>query len=149
MLSKKIFLMLMTIGFILSIFVIDVMGEDLIKLNDFQKGTVSYYDKDSIKRESKTVKVRDKIKFNEKNGDWMNWELFCIKDSDPYRDCNKLSYYMSLYEINCKEDRVCSLSVVLYDEDGKVLDTLWDPSSKWEFIASGSIEDQLKSIVCK
>ena len=57
MLPRNTFCILMTMGFVLSVFLTDVMGENLIKYNESEDGTVSYYDKDSIKRKSGIVKV--------------------------------------------------------------------------------------------
>jgi len=59
--------MLMTIGFILSVFVTDVMGENLIKYGEYPNGTVFYYDKDSVKRKLGIVKVWNEIRYTKKN----------------------------------------------------------------------------------
>jgi hypothetical protein len=56
----------MTIGLILSVFVTDVMGENLEKFSESKNGTTQYYDKDSIKRKSGTVKVWTETRFNKK-----------------------------------------------------------------------------------
>jgi hypothetical protein len=61
MLSRKGFFTLMMIGFILSVFVTDVMGENLVKYGGSEEGTVSYYNQDSVKQTSETVKVWEEV----------------------------------------------------------------------------------------
>jgi len=51
----------MMIGFILSVFVTDVMGENLVKYGGSEEGTVSYYNQDSVKQTSETVKVWEEV----------------------------------------------------------------------------------------
>ena len=47
----------MTIGFILSVFMTNVMGENLVKYGEDKDGTVLFYNKDSVRQKLGIVKV--------------------------------------------------------------------------------------------
>lgn len=134
--SKNRFSILMTIGFILSAFITDVMGENLIKYNEDKDGAVYYYDKDNIKRESGIVEIWDIIKYSGINEDWKNWVDSCINISKPDSNpnCNLLSTVKILNEINCKNNTYRLLSVILYDENGKFLEMSSKQSEIKKFI---------------
>lgn len=149
MLSRNSFLMLMTIGFVLSVFLTDVMGENLIKYDEDKDENVSYYDKDSIKQKSGITIVWTEDIFNEKTDKWIEWFKFCNKHTGyTIDDCNTLSYRKILYEINCKELTQRRLSSVIYDDKGKVLHT-WSTPSEWNHIVPYSNMEELKNQVCK
>jgi len=150
MLLKNTFCMLMTIGFILSVFVTDVMGEDLTKYTEDEHGNVFYYEKDSIERKSGMVKVWTENRFDKKNEDWSIVVEVCKKfvELNSINDCNKLSHVRVLYEINCKEDKYRFLSFVLYDENGKVLYSS-SRSLEWDHVIPDTNTDKLKNHVCK
>ena len=65
-------------------FVTDVMGENLIKYSEDRDGTVMYYDKDSIKKESGIVMVWTEDKYNGKNGRWSKWVKLCKENKNSH-----------------------------------------------------------------
>ncbi|MGD0276170.1 MAG: surface-adhesin E family protein [Syntrophales bacterium] len=150
MISRKHFFMLMTIGFVLSVFVTDVMDENLIKYSESKDGTLCYYNKDSIKRTSETVQVFDILKFNRKNEDWKSWVDLCINDSNQKskQNCNRLSFVKNLNEINCKEGTYRIIVIVLYNEKSKILDMSSLKTSMTNIVPNTIIEE-LKNRVCK
>jgi hypothetical protein len=136
---------------ILSVFITDVIGEEEIKYTNDQDGNEFYYDKDSIKRKSGIMKVWETVKFSNKNQLWRRGVDLCSKysETNPSLDCNRLSHIKFLTEINCEEDMRRFISVVDYDEDGRVLYSKSFPSQQWDYIISGSLADTLKNIICK
>lgn len=151
MLSRNRFLMLIMVGFIMSVFVTNVMGENLVVFYKDKDGIVNYYDKDSVKRKSELVKVWTQIGFNKKNKGWKSWVGLCVNKSklNSNHDCNRLYLVKSLRELNCKEDMIRIVSIVIYDEDGKSLDSYDNSSSEFYSIVPTSIDDGLKNSVCK
>ena len=163
MLSRNNFFILMTIELILSVFVTDVMGVNLIKYTEDKDGTLNYYDKDSIKRKSGIVRVWTKMKFKErsevwnswvywkKNKGWNSWVDICKNYPERVtniNDCDNLSYVKDLYEINCKKDRQRRLSSIIYDDYGKVLFSNLTPT-EWIDIFPNLVFEKLKNQVCK
>lgn len=149
MVSRKYCFMLM-IGLILSIFVTDVMGENLIKYYEDQNGTIHYYKKDSINQESGTLKVWCETRFNGKNKEWSNMVEVCKRNYElnSIYDCNNLSYSKNLVEINCKENIFFVPSEVLYDEDGHFIITLTNPSQT-RYVIPDTVMEELKNRVCR
>ena len=130
------------------------MGENLIKYSEDRDGTVMYYDKDSIKKESGIVRVWTEDKYNGKNGRWSMWVKLCkenknIYETESINDCDRFSYRKKLFEINCKKNASRIISSTMYDGDGNDLSYIDTPTDPWDFIVSGSIEDELKNSVCK
>ena len=101
MISRKQFFMLMTIGFVLSVFVTDVMGENLIMYDEDKDGTVSYYYKNNVKRKSGIVKVWCETRFNGKNKERGEMVDECKHFSKPdlITYCDKLFTKKDLTEI--------------------------------------------------
>jgi hypothetical protein len=126
------------------------MGENLISYSE-DKGIVSYYDRDGVQRKAEIVRVWGQIGFNEKNEKWKSWVDLCINNSKPNsnHDCNKLYNIKVLYEINCKKNKYCLLSIVTYDEDGRVLYRNENLSSKVHYIMPESVVEKLKNRVCE
>ena len=148
--SKNRFSILITIGLILSVFVTNVMGENLIKYNEDKDGAVYYYDKDSVKRESGIVEIWDVIKYSGINEDWKNWVDSCINISKPDSNpnCNLLSTVKILNEINCKNNTYRLLSAILYDENGKLLE-MSSKQTEIKKIYPNTMIEELKNRVCK
>lgn len=142
--------MFMTIGFILSIFAMDVMGEELIKFTDDHNGTVTYYDKNSINRESEIVRVWIKINFNKKNKEWSKGVEICKNNSEQesINDCNELSYMKDYYKINCKEDTINLILGVMFDVDGHFIFSTSSLKESSYHIPHRSMFEKLKKQVC-
>jgi hypothetical protein len=59
-----------------------------------------------------------------------------------------LSFTRTLDEINCKEGRARAVTIIYYDVKRKVLYTITEQTD-WRSIVPDSINDLLKSSVCK
>jgi hypothetical protein len=98
-----------------------------------------YYDTQSITHPSlDTIRVWTR-------SDWTAKYVTYIvgKYGKEYEDMSHSSIF---YEINCVEKKMCSLSIIVYDKDGRVLRT---ESKEWEPIVPGSIGNSLYTRVCK
>lgn len=144
--SRNSFFILMTIGFVLSVFVTDVMGENLIVFSELQNGDLWYYDKDSIKRSSGKVRVWITLIYgNESRRDLI--ETF-KKHPDTPKNIEDISFNKSLLEIYCKEGEIYDLTDTLYDTIGNEVYTN-NLSGEPKFIIPGSINEELKNRVCE
>ena len=100
-----------------------------------------YYDKDSINRLSKDIfKVWVKIQAKEKGINYMMEKMGGI-----YKD---YSHGMTLYEINCAEKKIRTLSAIFYSKKGEVLGSS-SLSTEWDFIPPESLGEDLYKALCK
>jgi len=147
--TKKSLLLFTMAGFILAVFVTNIMGEYLISYYENEDGTVYSYDQESIKKNTEIVKVWTDWRYNKKNKDWSGLVKFCNEFTGNTADtCNKYSYEKLLHEINCKDGKSRFDTTVLYDRDGNVIYSNSTPSG-WEDIVPNSTEEGLKNRVCK
>lgn len=146
MFSRKSFLMLMIIGFVLSVFITDVIGENLILLYTKPNGDVWSYDKDSIKGSSGKVKVWVTVVFSKES---ISKEIENIKKyPNTPKNVEDISYYRGLVEINCKEEKIHDLTGIFYDRNGNEV-YINNVSGEFGSIIPGSINGELKNRVCK
>jgi len=143
---RKNFLNMVIVGFILSVFVTDVMGEEVKVPDQSTKGGVLLYDKDSIKRSGGKVEVWVKTIYGkEKIG---GVEEMLKYSNDPTKGVEYISYNKTLYEINCEEETFHRLTSIYYDQNGVVISTN-NQATKFKCISSGSTIDRIRKIVCK
>jgi hypothetical protein len=62
------------------------------------------------------------------------------------KEYENMSHSTIFYEINCAEKKMHSLSIIVYDKDGKELRR---ESKEWESIIPGTIGDSLYRKVCR
>lgn len=60
-----------------------------------------------------------------------------------------VSESLSLFEINCAENTIRSLSYVAYDKDGSIISSESETNAKWSFNVPESIGDELWYVLCK
>ena len=139
--EKNTWFMIIIVGITLSVFSNNVFGESLIKYFTDEDGTEYSYDKDSVKRQSGKVKV------------WTTAILGAESRSEIQKNVSikgfeNLSFTRTLDEINCKEGRTRVVTMIYYDVKRKVLYTITEQTD-WRSIVPDSINDLLKSSVCK
>ena len=139
--EKNTWFMIIIVGITLSVFSNNVFGESLIKYFTDEDGTEYSYDKDSVKRQSGKVKV------------WTTAILGAASRSEiqkivSIKGFENLSFTRTLDEINCKEGKTRIVTIIYYDGKRKVLYTITEQTD-WRSIVPDSINDLLKSSVCK
>jgi hypothetical protein len=89
------------------------------------------------------------MKFVYSNKSREDYFRYRIKNGLSNEGWDKLSYTMSLFEIDCKKKWNKVLSILFYDTNG---DVLWSDNydeSKWNYIVPDTMEDTLQKEVCK
>lgn len=137
--------MIFTVGLTLSVLSNHVFGEELVKLSESENGTVSYYDRESVRESISTMKVWITTKYGNVDKKIVINEL--KKDNRCLR-CEKLSYSRSSYDIDCKENRIQINRVIIHGENNEILFVEFTPTD-WLNIIPGTVFDELKSVVCK
>jgi hypothetical protein len=103
---------------------------------------LGYYDAQRITRPSKNI-VRV----------WLRWdwtEKSVLRFVGKFgREYENLSHSIMLNEINCAEKKIRTMSSHSYDNKGGAIDSLSDPSSKWDFIVTETMGEKLYKEVCK
>ena len=103
-------------------------------------GCSFYYDPQSIKRVSEDiVQVWEKKVFTEKDA------KKAINELGP--EFKELSFDKCLKEFNCNEKKSRTLSVIYYNKDGGVIESVSSASS-WDFVVPDSGVEALFNIVC-
>ena len=116
----------------------EVRGADWVFVEDFIYYRL-YYDAQSISRPSKNifqVTVKDKV----------SEQLKKQLEKPPNEDLP--SYYISIYEFNCKEKIFRCLSYKRYHEDGEFISYLLHKEG-WLILPPKSAEESLYKAVCK
>jgi hypothetical protein len=140
-LNNNVWLIVFIVGINLSLFSHNVFGENLIIYATEKNGDEFYYNKDSVKRISGKVKVWVTIKYGDEGRN-------DFRKAVPSLNLENLSYTNDLYEINCMEKTLRLLNSICYDINGKVLYHMPKPTD-WIYFPLGSIDEELKSRVCK
>lgn len=118
-----------------------------VKYGEDKRGTLHYYKKDNVNKDSDVVKVLNKWVFSKRE----------ISDAIQYRrenrsstkGYNKLSHMIYLSEINCPNQSERMLYLFLYDEDGKSLYSHTFSNPEWTLIQPESNGETLLKAVCK
>jgi len=83
---------------------------------------------------------------------WMRSEprIEKYEDIQSYEQLKDFSYSLYLYQIDCVNAEMKTLSFINYDSDGNILESYSSPpSSEREAIVPGSIGEKLFHVVCK
>ncbi len=104
-----------------------------------------YYDKDSVKKTNTSVSVREKTVFSE-NGK-RSKEKF-LRGTGEYKG-QTLDHVITVSEFNCTGAKARSLSMVIYDIDGKRVAGSPAGGSPWRDLAPGTLHERLFQQVCK
>jgi len=110
-------------------------------------GSVYLYNKVRIKHMTKNlVQVWKKQVFSDEGRE--EYIQFMRKNGQSTEGLEKLSYNLSLIEINCKTESYWILSITHHDTNGDVISFSTDKTD-WDYIVSGSMMDTLRKEVCK
>lgn len=81
----------------------------------------------------------------EGNGKWSYWQKVIKGEADVDQD--GLVTFVSRYSLDCKAQKVRTLSLVTYDRDDRVVDTFEKPTY-WRSITPDSMMDEIQARVC-
>jgi len=124
-------------------------SSDWIEYGTNKNGDVYLYNKGNIEKnkEKYTVQVWTKIVYSNKGREKYIQNM--IKDGLSTKGWDKLSYTMSLFEIDCKKKWNKPLFIIEYDTDNSVLWSDNYDDSKWEYIVPDTKDDTLQKKVCE
>jgi len=125
----------------------DVWGENLIEYDRNKEGTVRYYDVDSVKKSSGTVKVWETVMYGYDDKS-RNKIITLMKENNQCQDCERLSFSKSLIELRCRGDLLRIITSTEFDIDGNVLYTSPTPN-RWNHIITGTRMEELEKRLCK
>lgn len=131
---------------VLLLFVTPVMSsDDWVEYDKNEDGSILLYNKGSIVKSGgkNVVQVWKKWIFSDEEREKT---LKIVNNTEGW---NKLSYGISLDQIDCKNMKLQILSITLYDTDGKVLISGNPDKTNGEYIVPGSNGDTLRKTVCK
>lgn len=113
------------------------------------KGSVYFYDKNSIKRPSKNIiQVWRKLTYSDEHRE-RDIRMLVKTGAYTKKQLEKLWYDVTLDEIDCEKNRVRSISIICYDTGNNVLLRRDNPKAKWQYIIPQSHEFYLKKRVCE
>jgi len=142
---NKLYWMIVMVGLIVSLFMPDAWAESLVELDKQDNGTVSYYDRDSVREVPTNMRLWVKTIFGKVD---KNRAINDLKRENKCRNCEKLSYSKSLYEINCDESMIRIKTVTYHYRAGNILYTD-SASTDWLDIIPDTVLGGLKRSVCK
>jgi hypothetical protein len=119
-------------------------GAEWIYFATTEKGQ-HYYDKQTIKRSSANVRVWEKAIYSEqgrRNAEAFLTEMGKYKGQTP-------GHVLTLDEFNCRETKGRSLSMIIYDIQGKRVASSPEGGSEWSNIVPDSVYERLSNVVCK
>ncbi len=140
---KKIRLVVCLLFPVLLLFAAPVMGSsDWVEYDKDDDGTVRFYDKGKY-----IVRVWEKeiLSNQRKENDIQMRREF----KQSIKGWDKLSYDMTLYEIDCNNRKINILSDVQYDSDGKVLSSVSYDKPRFSDIPPDSSYEFLRKKFCK
>jgi len=146
---KKISSVIFLSFLVLFLLVTPVIGsDDWVKWSEYDNGNIRYYKIRNINKDrgKYIVQVWDKVVLSDKGKDEdlqmrIN-EGFSTKKSD------RVSEIMFLYKIDCKKQKIQTLSTIWYSEDGGRKYSS-DDNPKWEYITPDSCGEGIQEKVCK
>ena len=121
----------------------NAQGAEWVYFATTAKGT-HYYDKQTVKRANTTVRVWEKTVYSVDGK--RNAEKF-LTEAGEYKG-QKLGHVTTLSEFNCRDAKGRSLSMIIYDINGKKVAGSPDGASEWSSIVPDSIYDRLSKQVC-
>jgi len=147
---KKITSVISLLFIVLFIFVGNVYSSsDWVEYKTDKDGDVYFYKKVNVEKKdgNHLIQVWDKIVFSDEGREKYIQILKKIGSSTEGRD--KLSYSMTLKEIDCKKERSRDLSISQYDMDGhKIYQGNFD-KPEWNYIVPDSIGESFMKKICK
>lgn len=119
------------------------MGAEWVYFATTAEGS-HYYDKETVKKTNTTVTVWEKTVFSEeaKRGK----EKF-LRGTGEYKG-QKLGHAVTVSEFNCRGAKARSLSMTIYDIDGKRVAGSPAGGSSWRDLAPGTLHERLFQLVC-
>lgn len=122
-------------------------ASEWVKYGKDKRGTLHYYKKGKVDKDSDVVKVLNKWVFSKKE----------ISEAIQYRRENrlstkgydKLSYMVYLSEMGCSNQSERTLYLFLYDQDGKALFSHTYKTPEWTIIQPESNGETVLKAVCK
>ncbi len=103
-----------------------------------------YYDKQSVKKTNVTASVQEKTVYSEDGK--RSAEKF-LTGTGEYRG-QKPDHVITLSEFNCKAAKARSLSMTIYDAEGKRIAGSPAGGSPWRDLAPGTLHERLSRQVC-
>jgi hypothetical protein len=103
-----------------------------------------YYDKETVKKTNATVSVQEKTVFSE---DAKRSKEKFLRGTGEYKG-QALGHAVTVSEFNCKGAKARSLSMVIYDIDGKRVAGSPAGGSPWRDLAPGTLHERLSQQVC-
>ena len=125
----------------------ETIASEWVKYGEDKRGTLHYYKKGNVNKDSDVVKVLNKWVFSKRE----------ISDAIQYRrenrlsakGYNKLSHMIYLSEIDCQNQSERMLYLFLYDTDGKSLYSHTFSNPEWTLIQPESNGETIHKAVCK
>ena len=137
--SLSVKLGVILIGLVIFTYV-EVWGEDWKYIGETQGG-VHYYDPTSITCPSKNiVRIWTKFVYSEKA------VIDTVRESGSR--FKNLKYNLILFEFNCSNKMIRSLSIAFYSKDGLIIEDIFK-TSEWDYIPPESAMETLRKAVCK
>lgn len=118
-------------------------GADWVYFATTAKGA-HYYDKQSVKKTNVTLSVREKTVYSE---DGKRSAETLLAGTGEYKG-QKLDHVITVSEFNCKAAKARSLSMTVYDADGKRVAGSPAGGSPWRDLAPGTLHERLFQLVC-
>ncbi len=103
-----------------------------------------YYDKQSVKKTNVTVSVQEKTVYSEDGK--RSAEKF-LAGTGEYKG-QKPDHVITVSEVNCKAAKARSLSMTIYDAEGKRIAGSPAGGSPWRDLAPGTLHERLSRQVC-
>ena len=119
-------------------------GAEWVYFATTAKGT-HYYDKETVKKTNTTASVCEKTIYSE---DGKRHEEKFLRGTGEYKG-QALDHVITASEFNCKGAKARSLSMVIYDIDGKHVAGSPAGGSPWRDLAPGTLHERLSQQVCK
>lgn len=104
-----------------------------------------YYDRQSVKKTNVTLSVQEKTVYSEDGK--RSAEKF-LTGTGEYKG-QKPDHVITVSEFNCKAAKARSLSMTIYDAEGKRVAGSPEGGSPWRDLVPGTLHERLSRQVCK
>ena len=104
-----------------------------------------YYDKHAVKEANATITVSEKTVLSE--GAKRSKEKF-LRATGEYKG-QAPGHVITVSEFNCAAAKSRSISMVIYDSDGKYMAGSPAGGSPWRDLAPGTLHERLSQLICK
>lgn len=113
------------------------------------EGNVSSYKKGNIQKDDDNDIVQVSVKKNYSDKGKEKYIQDMTENGVSTKEYDKLSYRISLKEIDCKNQKMKILSIKNFDKNGKIFESRNYPEGEWEHITPDSRKDTLRKNVCQ